>query len=87
VLKDNLNQTVMFYNGSDSKTRWRIGWVKLGPDGKIISRSKEPLITPPDGKPGETDIAFAASAVLVDNEIWLYYSVADKTNYRAIIRV
>jgi len=36
---------------------------------------------------GETDIAFAASAVLVDEEIWLYYSVADKTNYRAVISV
>lgn len=54
-------------------------------DCQIISRSKKPLITPPAGKPGETDIAFAASAVLVDQEIWLYYSVADKTNYRAIL--
>jgi len=89
VLIDNLNQTVFFYNGSDSKTRWRIGWVKLDSDSKIISRSrsKEPLITPPEGKPGDTDIAFTASAVLVDQEIWLYYSVADKTNYRAIISV
>jgi|SRR5680860_651931 len=87
VLKDNLNQTLMFYNGSDSNTRWRIGWVKLDQDGKITSRSKEPLITPPEGKPGETDIAFAASAVLVNQEIWLYYSVEDKTNYRAIISI
>lgn len=87
VLKDNLNQTVMFYNGSDSKTRWRIGWVKLDLDGQIISRSKKPLITPPEGEPGDTDIAFAASAVLVDQEIWLYYCVADKTNYRVIIKV
>jgi len=87
VLIDNLNQTAFFYNGSDSKTRWRIGWVKLDSDSKIISRSKEPLITPPEGKPGETDIAFTASAVLVGEEIWLYYSVADKTNYRAIISV
>jgi len=87
VLIDNLNQTVMFYNGSDLNTRWRIGWVKLDLDGQIISRSKKPLITPPKGKPWETDIAFAASAVLVNREIWLYYSVADKTNYRAIISV
>ena len=85
VLTDNLNQTVMFYNGSDLNAHWRIGWAKINPDGKIIKRSKEPLIKPPKGKSGDTDIAFAASAVAVKKEIWLYYSIADKATYRALI--
>ncbi|RYU89596.1 hypothetical protein EWM62_14880 [Mucilaginibacter terrigena] len=85
VLADANGQTVMFYNGSDDKARWRIGWVKLGDNGKITERSKDPLITPPKSKPGETDIAFAASAVLVGKQIWLYYTTADKSIFRAII--
>lgn len=87
VLTDSLNQTVMFYNGADSNAHWRIGWVTMDSEGQILSRSKDPLITPPKGEPDDTDIAFAASAILVNNEIWLYYSVADKTTYRAIIRI
>lgn len=87
VLSDNLNQTVMFYNGADLNAHWRIGWAKIDSDGQITDRSKKPLITPPKGKPGETDIAFAASAILVNKEIWLYYSIADKATYRAIITV
>lgn len=85
VLTDANGQTLMFYNGSDDKARWRIGWAKLDDKGKITDRSKDPLITPPKSKPGETDIAFAASAVLVGKHIWLYYTTADKSTFRAII--
>ena len=53
--------------------------------GNVTKRSKSPLITPPKGKDDDTDIAFAASAVLVGKEIWLYYSIADKAANRAII--
>ena len=85
VLSDVNGETVMFYNGSDDKARWRIGWVKLDEKGKVTERSNDPLITPPKSKPGETDIAFAASAVLVGKQIWLYYTTADKSTFRAVI--
>ena len=87
VLTDSTGQTVMFYNGSDPDARWRIGWVKLDSKGKITERSEKPLISPPKSKPGETDIAFAASAVLVNQQIWLYYTTADKSTFRAIIAI
>jgi len=85
VLTDANGQTVMFYNGSDDKASWRIGWVKLDEKGRVTDRSKDPLISPPKSKPGETDIAFAASALLVGKRIWLYYTTADKSTFRAII--
>ncbi len=85
VLQDTSNQTVMFYNGSDEKAHWRIGWVKMDAEGNLTERSKTPLITPPKGKDGDTDIAFAASALLVKKEIWLYYSISDKVAHRAVI--
>ena len=87
VLKDANGQTILFYNGSDDKARWRIGWVKLDKKGKVTDRCREPLITPPKSKPGETDIAFAASAVLVGKQIWLYYTTADKSTFRAVIQI
>lgn len=80
-------QTVMFYNGSNSQAHWRIGWVEMDDNGRITARSEEPLITPPASKPGQVDIAFSASNVLVDNEIWLYYSTEDQNPFRAIITV
>lgn len=53
--------------------------------GSVTKRIKSPLITPTKGKDGNADIAFAASAVLMGKEIWLYYSIADKEIHRAII--
>jgi predicted GH43/DUF377 family glycosyl hydrolase len=87
VLINHLSQTVLFYNGSDPKACWRIGWAELDEKGKVTCRSKQPLIKPPKAKKGETDIAFAASAVLAGDKIWLYYTTADNTTYRAIISV
>jgi predicted GH43/DUF377 family glycosyl hydrolase len=78
---------VLFYNGSDDQAKWRIGWAELDEKGKVTARSKKPLIVPPKSKKGESDIAFAASAVLVKEAIWLYYTTADKTTYRAIISI
>ena len=78
-------KTVLFYNGSDPEAKWRIGWAELDENGEIIGRSIKPLITPPKAKKGETDIAFAASAVLIKDEIWLYYTTADNTTNRAVI--
>ena len=74
----------MFYNGADENARWRIGWVAFNKDyTKVVGRSKDPLIVPPPGEPGDTDIAFAASAVVERDGISLYYSVADKAIFRA----
>ncbi|RWY51213.1 glycoside hydrolase family 130 protein [Mucilaginibacter gilvus] len=87
VLTDANGQSVLFYNGADDQAHWRIGWVKLDEKGAITGRSKQPLITPPKGKAGETDIAFAASAVLVGKHIWLYYTTADKSTFRAVIEI
>ena len=53
----------------------------------MVDRCIEPLITPPPEQDREaTDIAFAASVVLVDGAIWLYYSLWDTHLYRAIVR-
>ena len=53
----------------------------------MVDRCIEPLIVPPPrGQRTDTDIAFAASVVVVNGEIWLYYSIEDKELYRAIIR-
>ena len=53
----------------------------------MTDRCIEPLIVPPPrGQRTDTDIAFAASVVIVGEEIWLYYSIEDTDLYRAIIR-
>jgi predicted GH43/DUF377 family glycosyl hydrolase len=80
-------QTVLFYNGSDPDAHWRIGWAELDEKGNVTARGEKPLISPPKSKKGETDIAFAASAVVVKKEIWLYYTTADKATYRAVIEL
>lgn len=85
VVKNGNKGSVMFYNGANKKTHWRIGWVEMDDDGNVTNRSNSPLITPPKPKQEETDIAFAASAVLEKNEIWLYYSISDRKVMRAII--
>jgi predicted GH43/DUF377 family glycosyl hydrolase len=87
ALVDKDFKTVMFYNGSNAQAHWRIGWVEMDADGKITARSEEPLIRPPATKPGQVDIAFSASTVLVGKEIWLYYSTEDDEPFRAIITV
>ena len=79
---------VMFYNGATQDARWRIGWIAFDAEySRVIARCVEPLVTPPPAlERSATDIAFAASVVLVDDRIWLYYSLADTRLYRAIIR-
>ena len=79
---------VMFYNGATRDARWRIGWVAFDAEyTRIVDRCVEPLITPPPApERSDADIAFAASVVIVDEAIWLFYSLADATLNRAIIR-
>jgi predicted GH43/DUF377 family glycosyl hydrolase len=87
VVKISNKSSVMFYNGANKNTQWRIGWVEMDNDGNVTDRSTSPLITPRKPKKEETDIAFASSALLEDNEIWLYYSIADFKVMRAIITI
>ena len=88
LLTSDKDRPVMFYNGATHDARWRIGWVAFDAEyTKVVGRCLEPLITPPPSlERTATDIAFAASVVIVGDEIWLYYSLADTHLYRAIIR-
>lgn len=88
LLTDDADMPVMFYNGATRDARWRIGWIAFDADyTRVVARGIEPLITPPpvDDR-GATDIAFAASVVVADNMIWLYYSLEDRRLARALIR-
>lgn len=79
---------IMFYNGATRDAMWRIGWIAFdGGYTRVLERGIDPLIGPPaDREPGDTDIAFAASAIRGGDDIWLYYSVADKDMLRATVR-
>ena len=79
---------VMFYNGATHDARWRIGWVAFDDAmTRVVARGIEPLITPPPAiDRTATDIAFAASVVVLAGEIWLYYSLEDRFLARARIR-
>jgi len=85
----NDGRVVLFYNGSAQTIAWRIGWAILNSDAtKILERSDEPLISPQDIEDGDTDIAFAASTVVVEpNVVWMYYSVSDRILKRRTIYV
>ncbi len=70
---------VMFYNGADAGTRWRIGWLVFAETySRVIERCSEPLVVPPPHRESESDIAFVASAVEDGDTIALYYHVADQ---------
>ena len=88
LLTRDKNRPVMFYNGATHDARWRIGWIAFDAEyTRVVGRCIEPLITPPPAlERTATDIAFAASVVLVGQQVWLYYSLADTHLYRAIIR-
>lgn len=88
LLMDNPQRPVMFYNGATRDARWRIGWVAFDADcSRVIDRGLMPLVTPPpEADRTATDIAFAASVVCVEGQIWLYYSLADKKLARALVR-
>ena len=87
ILED-AERPVMFYNGATQDAHWRIGWIAFSPDFReVVGRGEEPLIIPEiDAATDWTDIAFAASCVTVGDEVWLYYSVADRALMRATLR-
>ena len=78
----------MFYNGASRDANWRIGWIAFDPDlTRVVDRCVAPLVTPPDDCPDDwTDIAFAASAVEEGDDVWLYYSLADRELRRVRVR-
>jgi predicted GH43/DUF377 family glycosyl hydrolase len=78
---------VMFYNGATQDAHWRIGWVAFNEDySSVVGRCEDPVLVPTIRRhEDDTDIAFAASAVEVDGEIHLYYSIADQYVIRAVL--
>lgn len=79
---------VMFYNGATLDARWRIGWISFSPDfARITGRGLEPVILPPPPVDrAKTDIAFAASTIIENGMISLYFSLEDRILRRARIR-
>jgi predicted GH43/DUF377 family glycosyl hydrolase len=78
---------VMFYNGSDRDADWGIGWIVFDRGcSRIVARCDQPLIGPPERAIDGRDIAFAASAVQTEDEIWLYFSRNDRKPLRARLR-
>jgi beta-1,2-mannobiose phosphorylase / 1,2-beta-oligomannan phosphorylase len=86
VLPSTSSETILIYNGATQEGVWRIGWIRFDSTvSRVIDRCDEPLLIPPPPRPGMRDVAFAASAVEHNTDIWLYYSVADKDLYRATL--
>jgi predicted GH43/DUF377 family glycosyl hydrolase len=87
ILESGTGNPVMFYNGATASAQWRIGWIVFDPDySQVLGRSDLPLILPHIKRSvGDSDIAFAASNVQIEDVIYLYYSVADQYVTRAII--
>lgn len=78
---------VMFYNGATIDARWRIGWISFDRDfTRVTHRCIEPLLVPPPAPDRlAADIAFAASNILHGEQIALYYSLADRELWRALV--
>ena len=79
---------VMFYNGATRAAQWRIGWIVFDRNfTRVVARCERPIVLPGDLRFAEdTDIAFAASALVDEDRIHLYYSIADRHVMRATIR-
>jgi predicted GH43/DUF377 family glycosyl hydrolase len=88
MLTSDPDMPVMFYNGATQDARWRIGWVAFDRNcTKVVDRCIEPLIVPPPQlERVAADIAFAASVVDLGDCAHLYYSLADRTLERAVVR-
>jgi predicted GH43/DUF377 family glycosyl hydrolase len=88
LLTDEADMPVMFYNGATRDARWRIGWVAFDRDMReVTDRCIQPLLTPPPGTDRtDTDIAFAASVIVKEKAIWLYYSREDRRLSRARLK-
>lgn len=79
ILHDGSERAVLFYNGATQDAQWRIGWAAFDRSmTQVLERCDDPLIVPTDVRDGVTDIAFASSAIEVDDTIWLYFSQSDQ---------
>lgn len=78
---------VMFYNGATADARWRIGWITFDANfERVTGRGIEPMLVPPPPEHRDaTDIAFAASCLVEEDRIYLYYSLEDRILRRATI--
>ncbi len=86
LLKEAGEAPVMFYNGANETDRWRIGWIAFSDDLKsVVDRCDDPLLAPSPDARKQRDIAFAASLVVRSRHLWLYYTVDDRSLYRAMI--
>jgi len=87
LLTNDPDRPVMFYNGADRNADWRIGWIAFDRAcSTVTARCIDPLITPPPAGSDGKDIAFAASAIIVGDDIHLYYSRNDRKLFRAVVR-
>ncbi|MFN2461814.1 MAG: hypothetical protein ABR591_14230 [Candidatus Velthaea sp.] len=88
VIGDRDTLPVMFYNGATRAAQWRIGWVVFDRTfSRVVGRCEHPLVLPGERRfPEDTDIAFAASALIDADSIRLYYSIADRHVMRATVR-
>jgi len=78
---------LMFYNGATRDVKWRIGWVLFDASyRRVIARGEDPVLSPPPTTGDKTDIAFAASATRIGDDIRLYYSISDLEMRCAILR-
>jgi predicted GH43/DUF377 family glycosyl hydrolase len=78
---------VMFYNGASQDAVWRVGWIAFDENfTRTVDRCTDPLFAPRAPKSSLRDIAFAASAVLDGEDVWLYYTLSDAYLHRAVIR-
>ena len=88
ILDANPAYPVMFYNGATRQTQWRIGWIVFDATyTRVVARCAQPLELPHFKRhDDDTDIAFAASAIAINDQIHLYYSAADQYCTRAVLR-
>lgn len=87
LLIDEPEGPVMFYNGATPDAVWSIGWVRFDATCRhVVERSIDPLIAAPaaSGAAGRR-ISFAASAVRVEDRIFLYYTHDDRNLMRATL--
>jgi predicted GH43/DUF377 family glycosyl hydrolase len=83
---DTADGSVMFYNGASQNAAWRIGWAAFDPAlSEVIGRSSEPLVAPDNVSGGQSDIAFAASALAEGDRIFLYLSQSDQNPRRVTL--
>ena len=87
ILDLGADRFVMFYNGATQNAEWRIGWALFDRTlSRMLKRCEAPLIEPASRHGAASDIAFAASAVDVGGETWVYYSQSDQDLRRAIVK-